>query len=88
MSRSSGAMPRPCRWRIDLPRCSDRLSRFAYLSIMPTIKDAAIGLSRSRRVKLPDAQIAATALAHGLSLMTPDADLMIHFSGYDMIADH
>ena len=54
----------------------DRLSRFAYLSITPAIEDAAIDIRRKRRVKLPDALIAATALVHGLNLLTLDAGLM------------
>ena len=54
----------------------DRLSRFAYLSITPAIEDAAIDLRRRRKVKLPDALIAATALGHGLNLLTLDADLI------------
>ena len=35
----------------------------------------AIELRRSRRVKLPDALIAATALCHGLALLTMDVGL-------------
>ena len=35
----------------------------------------AIELRRSRRVKLPDALIAATALCHGLELLTMDTGL-------------
>lgn len=54
----------------------DRLSRFAYLSITPAIEDAAIDLRRRHKVKLPDALIAATALVHGLNLLTLDADLI------------
>ena len=54
----------------------DRLFRFAYLSITPAIEDAAIDLRRRRKVKLPDALIAATALVHGLNLLTLDADLI------------
>ena len=37
--------------------------------------EVAIDLRRRLRVKLPDALIAATALAHGLSMLTLDADL-------------
>lgn len=55
---------------------ADELSRFAYLSITPAIEDAAIDIRRKRRVKLPDALIAATALVHGLNLLTLDTGLM------------
>ncbi|MDD2712735.1 MAG: PIN domain-containing protein [Simplicispira sp.] len=40
-----------------------------------SVEDRAIALRRSRRVKLPDALIAATALVHGLQLLTLDAGL-------------
>jgi hypothetical protein len=52
-----------------------RLSQFAYLAITTAVEDKAIELRRSRRVKLPDALIAATALCHGLELLTMDAGL-------------
>lgn len=46
-----------------------------YLPIDLSVEDRAIALRRSRRVKLPDALIAATALVHGLQLLTLDAGL-------------
>ena len=52
-----------------------RLAQFTYLAISTVIEDKAIELRRSRRVKLPDALIAATALCHGLDLLTMDAGL-------------
>ena len=39
------------------------------------IEDKAIELRRTRRVKLPDALIAATALCNGLNLLTMDLGL-------------
>ncbi|MEO6322910.1 MAG: type II toxin-antitoxin system VapC family toxin [Polaromonas sp.] len=53
----------------------DRLGQFVYLAISPAVEDRAIELRRTRRVKLPDAVIAATALCHGLELLTLDSDL-------------
>ena len=52
-----------------------RLAQFTYLAISTVIEDKAIALRRSRRVKLPDALIAATALCHGLDLLTMDVGL-------------
>lgn len=54
---------------------SDRLSMFIYLPITSEIEDVAIALRRSRKVKLPDAIIASTALHHSLELLTLDKTL-------------
>ena len=43
--------------------------KFPYLPIDTAVEDMAIQLRRSRRVKLPDALIAATALCHDLQLL-------------------
>jgi predicted nucleic acid-binding protein len=51
------------------------LSHFTYLAIDFAVEDRAIHLRRTRRVKLPDALIAATALCHGLQLLTLDTGL-------------
>lgn len=52
-----------------------RLGQLHYLPIDLSVEDRAIALRRSRRVKLPDALIAATALVHSLQLLTLDAGL-------------
>jgi hypothetical protein len=52
-----------------------RLAQLTYLAISSAVEDKAIELRRSRRVKLPDALIAATALCHGLELLTMDVGL-------------
>jgi len=52
-----------------------RLAQFTYLAITTAIEEKAIELRRSRRIKLPDALIAATALCHGLELLTMDTGL-------------
>ena len=48
---------------------------FTYLPIDSAVEDMAIQLRRSRRVKLPDALIAATVLCHGLQLLSMDLGL-------------
>ena len=52
-----------------------RLALFMYLPIDVSVEDRAIQLRRSRRVKLPDALIAATAMRYGLQLLTLDTGL-------------
>jgi predicted nucleic acid-binding protein len=54
----------------------DRLSKFIYRAITIEIEDGAIALRRARKVKLPDAIIAATAIHHGLELLTFDIALL------------
>ena len=56
-----------------------RLSMFTYLPVDVAVEDRAIALRRSRRVKLPDALIAATALTYGLRLLTLDVGLQAVF---------
>ena len=55
---------------------TDRLSKFIYLPITSEIEDLAITLRRNRKVKLPDALVAATAMYHGLELLTLDKALL------------
>ena len=52
------------------------LDQFRYLPISFDVEEAAIAMRRTRRVKLPDALIASTALCHGLELLTLDAGLL------------
>lgn len=56
-----------------------RLSMFTYLPVDVAVEDQAIALRRRRRVKLPDALIAATAITHGLRLLTLDVGLQAVF---------
>ena len=51
------------------------LERFQHLGISAEVEEAVIHLRRARRIKLPDALIAATALSHDLELLTLDAGL-------------
>lgn len=53
-----------------------------YLPITREIEDQAIALRRQRRIKLPDALIAATALHNGLELLTLDAGLLSVMRGW------
>lgn len=55
---------------------SDRLSKFTYLSISSEVEDFAIALRRKRKLKLPDALIAATAIHYSLELLTLDQALL------------
>ena len=54
---------------------SQRLANFCHLGISPEIEDLVIDLRRARRIKLPDAIIAATAMHHHVSLLTLDQQL-------------
>jgi len=56
---------------------ADRLSNFTYLPTSSELENLAIALRRTRRLKLPDALIAATAIYHGLELLTLDQALQI-----------
>ena len=55
---------------------ADRLSKFTYLSISSEVDNLAITLRRTRKLKLPDALIAVTAIHHGLELLTLDEALL------------
>lgn len=50
------------------------ISNTTILTITPLIIDHCVKLRRSRRMKTPDAIIAATAMAYGLTLVTLDKD--------------
>ena len=54
----------------------DKLTRLIYLPITTAVEDVAIRLRRTRRVKLPDAIVAASALATGAELLTCDQQLL------------
>jgi predicted nucleic acid-binding protein len=52
-----------------------RLVSLRYFPIDRDVEDAAIALRRQRKIKLPDALIAATAWVHQLDLLTLDEGL-------------
>ena len=51
------------------------LSKMTRLSLNVDIEDATIQLRKQRRIKLPDAIIAATAITYNMELLTLDKDL-------------
>lgn len=53
-----------------------KLEHFSYLPLTKDIEDKVIDLRQSRKVKLPDAIIAATALCLGIELLTLDQHLL------------
>jgi len=52
-----------------------KLERLSYLPITRAVEDMAISLRQARKIKLPDAIIASTALCSGLELLTQDQHL-------------
>lgn len=52
-----------------------KLERLTYLPLSRAIEDVAISLRQTRKIKLPDAVIAATALCAGIELLTLDKHL-------------
>ena len=44
------------------------------LPISPAVVNQCVAIRRSRKIKTPDAILAATALLHGLTLLTHDSD--------------
>jgi predicted nucleic acid-binding protein len=54
----------------------ERLRRLTYIPLTEAIENRTIELRQSRKVKLPDAIIAATALVHDLQLLTLDKKLL------------
>ena len=53
----------------------DLLAELSIVTIDQGIRDAAIGLRRQHRLRIPDAVIAATALTLGAELLTNDTKL-------------
>jgi len=53
-----------------------KLEHFSCLPLTKDIEDRVIDLRQSRKIKLPDAIIAATALYFGIELLTMDKHLL------------
>jgi hypothetical protein len=53
-----------------------KLDRLTYLPLTENIENIVIALRQSRKIKLPDAIIAATALFNDLELLTLDQHLL------------
>ena len=52
-----------------------KLERLSYLPLTRSVEDVVISLRQTRKIKLPDAIIAATALCAGVELLTLDKHL-------------
>ena len=52
-----------------------KLERLTYLPLTRAVEDVVISLRQTRKIKLPDAVIAATALCAGIELLTLDKHL-------------
>jgi predicted nucleic acid-binding protein len=52
-----------------------KLERLTYLPLSRAVEDVTISLRQTRKIKLPDAVIAATALCAGIELLTLDKQL-------------
>jgi predicted nucleic acid-binding protein len=52
-----------------------KLERLTYLPLSRAVEDVAVSLRQTRKIKLPDAVIAATALCAGIELLTLDKHL-------------
>ncbi len=57
------------------------------LALTPTVVAQCVSIRRSRRIKTPDAIIAATAIVHNLSLITSDSDFE-NIQGLQIIDPH
>lgn len=55
---------------------NQKLEHFSYLPLTRDIEDKVIDLRHSRKIKLPDAIIAATALCSDIELLTLDQHLL------------
>lgn len=53
-----------------------KLAHLTYLPLTGIIEDVVIDLRQTRKIKLPDAIIAATALCFGIELLTLDQHLL------------
>ena len=53
----------------------ERLASFSIIPLSPVIEERTIALRQSRKIKLPDAIIAATAISENIELLTLDQHL-------------
>jgi predicted nucleic acid-binding protein len=53
-----------------------KLEKFSYLPLTKDIENRVVALRQSRKIKLPDAIIAATALSLDIELLTLDQHLL------------
>jgi predicted nucleic acid-binding protein len=62
--------------RVEEALIKQKLDRLSHLPLTENIENIVIALRQSRKIKLPDAIIAATALFNGLELLTLDQHLL------------
>lgn len=61
--------------RIEEAQIRQKLERMTYLPLTRAVEDVVISLRQTRKIKLPDAAIAATAICAGVELLTLDRHL-------------
>ncbi len=64
---------------------SAAIGRMRLLALSEAVEDRAIALRQERKMELADAIIAATALVHGLALVTRNLDDFKHVAGLELI---
>ena len=57
------------------------------LALTPAVVTQCVNIRRSRKIKTPDAIMAATAIVHNLTLITSDSDFN-NIQGLDVINPH
>jgi len=62
--------------RVEEALIKQKLDRLTYVPLTENIENAVISLRQARKIKLPDAIIAATALCLGFELLTLDQHLL------------
>jgi predicted nucleic acid-binding protein len=78
-------------WNADesiLQNVKDFIADSNILDINPDIIAHCVALRKSRKIKTPDAIIAATALAYGLTLITSNEKDFINIKGLKIINPH
>ena len=60
------------------------IQRMLVLPLTESVEERAIALRQERKMGLADAIIAATALVHGLTLVTRNVDDFKHIAGLDL----
>lgn len=69
-------------------KLSDLLSFFAEVDVTSTVIDQAIQIRRQKRIKVPDAIIAATALVKNCVLLTRNMDDFKNIQGLAVVNPH
>ena len=67
---------------------NQKLEHFSSLPLTKDIEEVVIDLRQSRKIKLPDALIAATALVHNLTLISRNFDDFKRIAGLTVVDAH